>query len=109
MCFTHQIVPKHEEKELIKTLGLVDCIPKDDEYLLKISEKQQEVIVLLVKNNTNYIIEKYTCYLYEKNWISQKYVSNEILHDECSNKVCDIEEIYDNNKVTCYLCEYKID
>ena len=31
MCFTHQIVPKHEEKELIKTLGLVDCIPKDDE------------------------------------------------------------------------------
>ena len=109
MCFTRQIVLKHEEKELIKTLGLVDCIPKDDEYLLKISEKQQEVIVLLVKNNTNYIIEKYTCYLYEKNWISQKYVSNEILHDECFNKVCDIEEIYDNNKINCYLCEFKID
>ena len=74
-----------------------------------IENTKEEVIVLLVKNNTNYIIEKYTCYLYEKNWISQKYVSNEILHDECSNKVCDIEEIYDNNKINCYLCEYKID
>ena len=107
MCFTRQIVPKHEEKELIKTLGLADCITKDDEYLLKINEIQQEVIILLV-NNTNNIIEKYTCYLYEKNWISQKYMTN-IIHDECSNKICDIEEIYDFNKINCYLCEYKID
>lgn len=109
MCFTHQIIPKYEEKELIKTLELADCIPKDDEYLLKISENKQEIIVLLV-NNTNHIIEKYICYLYEKNWISKKYVSNEIiLDDECYNKVCDIEEIYDNKKINCYLCEYKFD
>ena len=64
-----------------------------------IENTKEEVIVLLVKNNTNRIIEKYICYLYEKNWISKKYVSNEILHDECYNKVCDLEEIYDNNNI----------